>query len=248
MIICEVGLNHLGDEKYANQYIDEVLKTKADAITFQVLRDSFFQIERFKNFKLEKEFFIKASQRIKNGNKNFGVVLDDVGTVDFLETLDVSFYKILSKDIANAALINKLIHSTNKHIFVSTGMSDLNEIDSFFQSIKHVKERFTLVHTQLSHDIKDTNLKAIGVLKKKFNLPVAFGIHCANYNVLYLSLAFQPSDAFIYIKGNRESHPDEEHAVSFDNIQTVIDNLLELPQSIGKEVKLKMENWVEEDR
>ncbi len=244
MIICEIGLNHLGDEDYANEYIDEVLESKADAITFQVLKDSFYENERFKNFKLEKEFFIKASQRIKDGNKKFGVAIDDDSVIDFLETLDVSFYKVLSKDITNIALIDRLIDNTDKKIFVSTGMSDLSEIDLFFKHTEHVKDRFTLVHTQLAHGIKDVNLKSIDTLKNRFNLPVAFGMHCVNHNVLYLSLAFQPSDIFVYIKGNRVPiHPDEEHAISLEHIQIVANNLLELAQSIGKGIKLKMNNW-----
>lgn len=246
MIICEVGLNHLGDEEYANQYVDTVLGSNADAITFQVLKESFYEDERFMNFKLENEFFIKASQKIKNGNKKFGVAIDGDGAIDFLETLDVSFYKILSKDISNIALIDKLINNTNKKIFISTGMSDLSEIDLLFQHIKHIKDRFTFVHTQLTHGIEDVNLKAIDTLRDRFKLPVAFGIHCTNYNVLYLSLAFQPSDIFVYIKGDRSNdHPDEDHAISLKDIHQVVSNLLELPQAIGEGIKLKMNNWVE---
>ena len=245
MIICEIGLNHLGLEDYANQYIDGVLKSKADAITFAVPKDSFYLNERFRNFKLEKEFFIKASEKIKNGNMDFGVSIDDEGDIYFLETLGVSFYKVLSKDITNIDLIDNLINNTNKRIFVSTGMSDLSEIELFCHHIEYVKDRFTLVHTQLTHDIKSVNLKAIDVLRNRFNLPVAFGIHCANHNVLYLSLAFQPSDIFIYMKGGRAHiHPDEEHAIPLEDIQNVVNNLLELPQSIGEGIKLKMDDWV----
>jgi len=245
MIICEIGINHLGIEEYANQYIDEILKSKADAITFALPKESFFENERFKKFKLEKEFFIKASQKIMNCNMDFGISIDDEGDIDFLETLGVSFYKVLSKDINNIGLIDNLIKKTNKKLFVSTGMSDLSEIEAFCKHIESVKERFTLVHTQLTHDIKAVNLKAIDVLKNRFNLPVAFGMHSANHNVLYLSLAFQPSDIFIYIKGGRaSSHPDEEHAIPLEDIQNVVNNLLELPQSIGEGVKLKMDDWV----
>lgn len=97
MIICEIGLNHLGDEDYANHYINEVLKSNADAITFQVLKESFYENERFKKFRLEKEFYIKASQKIRDNKKDFGIAIDDVVAIDFLEQLDVSFYKVLSK-------------------------------------------------------------------------------------------------------------------------------------------------------
>ena len=245
MIIFEIGLNHLGIEKYANFYIDEILKTKADAITFALPKESFFENERFRDFKLEKEFFIKASEKIKNGNMDFGISIDDEGDIDFLETLGVSFYKVLSKDINNIGLIDDLINNTDKRLFVSTGMSDLSEIEAFCKHVESVKERFTLVHTQLTHDIKDVNLKAIDVLKNRFNLPVAFGMHSSNHNVLYLSLTFEPSDIFIYVKGVRTaSHPDEEHAIPLEDIKNVVNNLLELPQSIGEGVKLKMDDWV----
>ena len=245
MIICEVGINHLGIEEYANQYIDEILKSKADAITFALPKESFFENERFRDFKLEKEFFVKASERIKNGNMRFGISIDDEGDIGFLETLGVAFYKVLSKDINNISLIDDLINNTNKKIFVSTGMSDLHEIEAFCKHVESVKERFTLVHTQLTHDIKSVNLKSIDVLKDSFSLPVAFGMHCANHNVLYLSLAFKPSDIFIYVKGgNTASHPDEEHAIALGDIQNVINKLLELPESIGEGIKLKMDDWV----
>ena len=157
MIICEVGLNHLGLEDYANQYIDVVLKSKADAISFAVPKESFFKNERFRKFKLEKDFFIKASQKIMSGNMDFGISIDDEGDIDFLETLEVSFYKVLSKDINNIGLIDSLINNTNKKLFVSTGMSDLSEIELFCDRVEYVKERFTLVHTQLTHDIKSVN-------------------------------------------------------------------------------------------
>ena len=245
MIICEVGLNHLGLEDYANQYIETLLKSKADAITFALPKVSFYENERFRDFKLEKEFVIKASDKIRNGNMAFGISIDDEGDVAFLETLGVSFYKVLSKDINNIGLIDNLINSTNKKLFVSTGMSDLCEIEAFCKHVEPVKERFTLVHTQLTHDIKSVNLKAIDVLRNRFSLPVAFGMHCADHNVLYLSLAFEPADIFIYVKGGMSSnHPDEEHAIPLGDIQKVIKNLLELPQSIGEGIKLKMDDWV----
>ena len=139
MIICEVGLNHLGDEQYADQYIDAVLKSRADAVTFQVLKDSFYENERFKKFQLGEEFLMRASQRIKSGHKHFGAALDDEGAIDFLESQDVAFYKVLSKDIHNFDLIDRLIENTKRKIFVSTGMSDMGEIDLLFERIKSVK-------------------------------------------------------------------------------------------------------------
>ncbi len=44
MIICEIGLNHMGNTKYANEYIDKIIKSKADGILFHI-RENHFMIQ-----------------------------------------------------------------------------------------------------------------------------------------------------------------------------------------------------------
>jgi len=36
MIICEVGLNHMGIVQYANEYLDRIIKAKVDGILFNL--------------------------------------------------------------------------------------------------------------------------------------------------------------------------------------------------------------------
>ena len=45
MIICEIGINHLGNEDYADQYLDNIINGKADALTFQIPNKSFYKIK-----------------------------------------------------------------------------------------------------------------------------------------------------------------------------------------------------------
>ena len=44
MIICEIGLNHMGDIKYANEYIDKIIKSKAEGVLFHIREKSFYEI------------------------------------------------------------------------------------------------------------------------------------------------------------------------------------------------------------
>ena len=46
MLVAEIGLNHFGSERIANQFIDELLKTDIDAITFQVAGNEFYKKNR----------------------------------------------------------------------------------------------------------------------------------------------------------------------------------------------------------
>ena len=245
MIVCEIGLNHLGKEDYANEYIDEIIKSKADALTFQVREKEFYEKDE-SYLRLKDDYYKEAFEKTKSSNRKFGVAIADQEAVDFFESLGTDFYKVLSKDIANFALIDTLL-DTNKPIFISSGMSDFGEISKLVEHVEGAKERVSLIHTQLSYDIKDVNLRAISLLREKFDLPVAFGNHSPNHTVLFLSLAFQPSDLFMYVKGARTTnHPDEEHAVSLEDIGEIISNVIELPQSLGTGTKIEMNNVIEE--
>ena len=241
MIICEVGLNHMGSVKYANEYVDKIIKTRADGIIFHIRESSFYKNNK-KKFLLPDNFYLNAIKKMHANNQKFGISISDPTKINFCEKIGVDFYKIFAKDIMNKELLTKII-KTKKKTFVSTGMSDLYEIKKFVNLIKNNKKKFTLIHTQLDYDIHVTNLKAIHLLKNKFNMSVAYGNHASNPNVLYLALAFEPTDLLFYVKGNKiKKHIDEPHAVSLAALNETIQNLKELPKSIGKEIKLKMNN------
>ena len=246
MIICEIGLNHLGKIDYAEEYVNKIIESKPDGITFYVGDENFYSNPKFSNYKLPDNFYEKIIPQIHKNKIKFGVMISDIKKIDFFNNLQTDFYKVFSNDILNFDLISKM-KSTKKPIFVSTGMSDLNEIQKMVSFISDSRNQFTLIHTQLSQKIDSVNLKAINLLKNSFNLPVAFGNHSENLNVIYVSLAFEPSDIFFYIKGQRNYvHPDEEHAISLLSLNSIIDNLRNLSKSIGEEIKVKSNNEIVE--
>ena len=55
--------------------------------------------------------------------------------VDFLEKINVSFYKIASVDCVNLPLIEKIGY-TNKPLILSTGMSDLGIVEDAVNTLK----------------------------------------------------------------------------------------------------------------
>lgn len=48
MIIGEVGLNHLGDEKYAHEYVNYHLNNDFERLSFQIKENSFYKKKLFK--------------------------------------------------------------------------------------------------------------------------------------------------------------------------------------------------------
>ena len=244
MIIAEIGLNHLGDKEYAVDYVERLLSTSVDAITFQVREASFYQRKEKKSLELPIEFYKDISLVIKNAGKKFGVALCNTDLFDYFDKF-VDFYKILSKDLGNDSFIN-IINNTDKKIFLSTGLSSFDQIKSFTDRIDNEKRSNTsLIHTQLSNLITDVNLKAINSMKENFEFPISFGNHCENPKVIYLSLSFEPHSIFIYVKGDLDIvYPDEKHAVCLKDLTSLVDDINELRLAVGKGVKNKMYNKI----
>jgi sialic acid synthase SpsE len=247
MIVCEIGLNHMGNIEYAKEYVNKIIELKPDGITFYVGDELFYSNPKFSNFILPDSFYEEIIPKLHHHKIKFGVMISDPNKINFFNNLETDFYKVFSNDILNFKLISKM-KLTKKPIFVSTGMSDLDEIKKLASFISDSRKQFTLIHTQLSNKINLVNLKAIYLLKRMFQLPIAFGNHSDNFYVMYVSLAFEPSDIFFYVKGDRDfKHPDESHALSFSILPTVLDNLRNLPNCLGKEIKIKATNEIAEE-
>tara|TARA_B110000238_G_C15995733_1_gene382196 strand:+ start:48 stop:791 length:744 start_codon:yes stop_codon:yes gene_type:complete len=239
MIITEIGLNHMGDEVYAIELVNKLIKTNVDGISFQIREPDFYK--KYPNLLLNKNFYINIKNLIKKNNKYFGIALCDASEISFFDDLEVDFFKIINRDINNFELINKMLASKVKTIYLSTGLSDLNEIKNCLSNItENYSKKIILVHTQLDHSLNGVNLRSIEYLKSNFKLPVAFGLHSKKFEVMYMSLCYLPDGILFYIKGNNyEFHLDEDHAVAVDLVLNLVNNLKKLPLAIGKLQKLK---------
>jgi len=240
LIIAEVGKNHHGSEDYAKEYLKKSFSSGVDGILFHIREKSFYQEIGNEKKILSDSFYKNAMAFTKRKKKKFGITLADIEKIDFLEEIDVDFYKILSQDINNKILIKKIL-KTKKPTYISTGLSNYNEISKLIRFIKPNLENITLIHTTLRSDINYVNLNAITKLSKKFHLPIAFGNHCKNPLVLFTAIAYKPSDIFFYVKGSKfRYHQDDLHAIKLNDLNWYVKNLKELKLSLGTEIKKKL--------
>ena len=239
-IIAEIGMNHLGSYEKAIEYVNCLIKSNVDAITFQIREPEFYDRSDKKHLMLTNDNYKNLCNIIKNHNKKFGIAIADIEKIDFFKSIDTDFYKIIRNDITNKNLVNKLIQ-TNKKLIVSTGVSSEEEIQKFLN--KFGNKNIVLNHTQLSYDVQDCNLSAIETLKTKYNYPISYGSHCSNENVLYMSLCYNPSDILFYVKDNIEQikYPDDKHAIMLRNVDNIVKNLKSLIHAVGTGIKEKME-------
>ena len=242
-IIAEIGLNHLGNYDLAQEYVDTLNLTSVEGITFQIREPEFYLRPEKVHLQLVPSQYEILSKRIKNSGKSFGVAIADINQIDFFETLDTDFYKVIRNDITNKELIAKLI-ATGKKIIISTGLSSDDDINNFIKEFD--TSNVVLNHTQLSYDESDCNLRAIEGMRQRYNLPISFGSHCKNINVLYMSLCYNPTDILFYVRKDNRLYPDHKHAVTLENVHSVVSNINNLTSAPGIEYKLDLGNKIPE--
>lgn len=75
-------------------------------------------------------------------------------------------------------------------------------------------------------------------MREAYGIPVAFGNHCDILEVIYVAVAMDPSDLFIYVKGNRfVEHPDDKHALPLSEVGACVGKLKSLSLSLGLGIK-----------
>lgn len=193
-LIAEIGINHNGSVSNALQLIEEAKKSGFNAVKFQKRtvdvvyssselgqpRESVFgntngDLKRALEF--NKTAYLEFDAICKRLKIDWFASPWDVGSVDFLEDLDVVAYKIASACNADKALLRQ-INKTGKPVFLSTGMSTLETIEKAVGLLD--RSNLVLMHTVSTYPAKDSNLNLnwINILKEKFqNIPIGYSGH-----------------------------------------------------------------------
>lgn len=225
MIVAEIGLNHFGSTKVANQYINKLIKSDIDAITFQIPNREFYR--KNKKLKLPNNFYLSAIKKVHSKKKKIGLALGDYHDFKKYKKYNYDFIKLLSFATKKMATDNKLafkLGGIRKSIFLSIGMVNYKEINKILKNIP--RQNISLLYTSFSKKINDLNLGVIKKLKQKFHLPIAYGQHANSTKILYMAKSMGYRDIFFYVKRNiNKIHLDEKHAIKLSNLNKVIKNL-----------------------
>lgn len=241
-LIAEIGLNHLGDEQRARAMLASVIDAGADCVTFQIREPKFYESSEATHRRLPLDFYREAAATVRQAGRPFGIAIADESMVESVAAIGVDFWKTLSWDFENQSLRRRLFAS-GRPVFMSTGLSSMKTVMDGSRGLTNA----ILIHTQLSQKPNEVNLKAIPAMAKATGLPVAFGLHCENHDVLQLALAFEPHSMFFYVKdAGLNGLFDDKHALPLDELAATIANLKLLMTTLGTGEKREMEKpaWV----
>ena len=102
----------------------------------------------------------------------------DTNSQHFLRQFDCKYNKIASAMIVNHDLL-KLVAEEKKHTFISTGMSELKDIDYAVNLFKKYNCPYELMHTVSTYPMRDTdaNLNVIRTLRNRYNCNIGYSGH-----------------------------------------------------------------------
>ena len=174
-IIAEIGVNHEGSLATAKLLIEAAKRGGADAAKFQTYKAGLIaskfspsywdtskepttsQYELFTKYDSFGEAEYKElAEHCKKFEIEFVSTPFDIGAVEMLDPL-VKYFKIASADITNPPLLKK-VAATGKPIILSTGASNIGEIDTALAILRAAgAQQICLLHCILNYPTRDQN-------------------------------------------------------------------------------------------
>lgn len=164
----------------------------------------------------------------------------DEESADLLEDLAVPAYKMGSGELTNIPLLEH-IAKKGKPVLLSTGMGTLDEIQEALSAIRaQGNNQIVLLHCVSSYPspARDSNLRAMQLLRERFAVPVGFSDHTEGVEVAYAAAAL---GAVIIEKHFTLSRkllgPDHIASLEPSQFREMADGIRVVEQALGRAVK-----------
>lgn len=229
-ITGEIGINHNGDLKMAKDLIKVAKEAGCDAVKFQKrtiekvyskeLLDSPRESPWGTTQREQKEgleFGQKEYEEIDKYCSQVGIVWFasawDIESQEFLRQFNCTFNKIASTMIVAEDLLRE-VASEKRHTFISTGMSNLSDIDKAVEIFKEKDCSFELMHCIATYPMidEDANLNCIKTLKERYNCNVGYSGHEVGLAVSYAAAALGISSLERHITLGRSMYGSDQAA------------------------------------
>ena len=207
VIIAEVGINHNGDMEICKELIDVAVDAGCDAVKFQkrdiynVYTQDFLDSPREspwgktqraqkEGLEFNKQQFQEISEYCSRKGINWFASAWDTDSQIFLRQFDCKYNKVASAMIVHLDLL-RMIASEGKHTFISTGMSNYDDIERAVDIFRSANCSFELMHTVSTYPMRDedANLRLIDTLRNRFQCNVGYSGHEVGLAISYAAAA-----------------------------------------------------------
>lgn len=283
-VIAEAGVNHNGDLDLARALVDRAADAGADAVKFQTFEAKKLatrqapkagyqrettdaaesQLEMLRKLELPRAWHFDLQQRAKAREIEFLSTAFDSGSLEFLEELDMPFYKVPSGELTNGPLLWEFARQ-RRPLVVSTGMATMSEVEQALAVIAHafnadreptneadlwqgwsqpawrasLRGCVTLLHctSQYPTPMHEVNLQAMDMLAA-FGLPVGYSDHTEGILIPVAAVARGATLIEKHFTLDRAMPgPDHRASLEPDELTLMVRQIRDLQQAMGDGVK-----------
>jgi N,N'-diacetyllegionaminate synthase len=259
-IIAEAGVNHNGSIQMAKELVDAACEMKGDCIKFQTFKAESViskyaqkaeyqkrttnvkesQLDMVKQLQLSYDDFFELNKYCQKKGILFLSTPFDFASIDFLQSIDISMWKIPSGEITNLPYLIK-IAQTGKPVILSTGMSTLEEVKVAVEILKHNgSSEITVLHcnTEYPTPYEDVNLKAMLTIQNELGVKVGYSDHTPGIEVPIAAVAMGAVviEKHFTLDKNMEG-PDHKASLEPDEFAAMVKAIRNIEKALGTSEK-----------
>jgi len=251
-IIAEIGINHNGDMSICKELIDVAADAGCNAVKFQkrdldqVYTQDFLnshrespwgttQREQKAGLEFDEQQYREIDQYCKEKGVAWFASAWDTSSQEFLRQFDCQYNKVASAMIVHEDLL-KMIAEEGKHTFISTGMTEYEDIQKAINIFKAANCPFELMHTVSTYPMKDedANLNMIKTLREKFNCDVGYSGHEVGLAVSYAAAALDITSLERHITLDRAMYgSDQSASIEPSGLRQLVGAVRKIEQAMG---------------
>jgi len=259
-IIAEIGINHNGEISICKELIDAAVTAGCDAVKFQKRdidqvytkemldspRESPWgatQREQKAGLEFSADDYSEINKYCKEKKIEWFASAWDTNSQEFLRQFDCNYNKIASAMIVHKDLL-KMVAEEKKHTFISTGMTQYEDIQTAIDIFKQAECPFELMHTISTYPMKDedANLNMIRTLRDKFKCDVGYSGHEVGLAVSYAAAALGITSLERHITLDRAMYgSDQSASVEPNGLRQLVGAVRKIEQAMGDGKKRVLE-------
>lgn len=266
-IIAEAGVNHNGSLELARKLVDVAVEAGADAIKFQTFKADKLvskgaqkanyqkqttsaeesQHEMIKKLELDEAAHRELIHYCKEKQILFLSTPFDHDSIELLKNFGMQIFKIPSGEITNLPYLRH-IGGIAKEVILSTGMSDLGEIEDALDVLVQsgvAKEKITVLHatTEYPCPIGEVNLRAMQTIRAAFTVKVGYSDHTQGIAVPIAAVAMGACVIEKHFTLDRSMEgPDHKASLEPDELKSMVQAIRLVERALGDGIKKPTES------
>lgn len=259
IVIAEAGVNHNGSVRLAKQMAAAAKEAGADYVKYQTfepkkLVSKFAEKAQYQKAAGEEEPQLQMLEKLALGRQDFielkhycdtigiGFLSTpfDLGSIDFLETLDMDFWKLPSGEVTNYPYLVK-IGKTKRKVVMSTGMCGIEEIRDALDALEeNGTSDIMLLHcnTEYPTPFEDVNLRAMEHLRREFGKETGYSDHTLGIEVPIAAAALGAAVIEKHFTLDRTLQgPDHKASLEPAELKQMVLSIRNIERSLGDGIK-----------